>query len=192
MSLAGDRRAAMVMMETRGSRTHMEFEISARGLIGFRSCLLATTEGEAIMHHRFHRYGAYRGDMPGRANGVMIATQTGQVTTYALGQLADRGVMFIEPGEQVYEGQVVGEHSKENDIAVNVVRPKPMTNMRSSTKDSTVVLKAPRRLVLEPALEYIENDELVEITPLSIRLRKRWLKELDRRRQARKLAAAET
>ena len=144
------------------------------------------------MHHRFHRYGAYRGDMPGRANGVMIATQTGQVTTYALGQLADRGVMFIEPGEQVYEGQVVGEHSKENDIAVNVVRPKPMTNMRSSTKDSTVVLKAPRKLVLEPALEYIENDELVELTPLSLRLRKRWLKELDRRRQARKLAAAET
>jgi GTP-binding protein len=140
------------------------------------------------MHHRFQSYGPFRGAIAKRTNGVMIATETGLVTAYALDQLADRGMMFVEPGEPVYEGQVVGEHCKEGDIPVNVVRRKALTNVRSSTKEATVLLKAVRRLVLEAALEYIEQDELVEITPHSIRLRKRWLQEADRRR-ARKLAA---
>jgi GTP-binding protein len=120
----------------------------------------------------------------------MIAMETGQVTAYALDQLADRGIMFVEPGELAYEGQIVGEHSKGSDITVNAARRKTLDNIRSSTKDTTVTLKAPRKLSLEAALEYIEHDELVEITPQSIRLRKRWLHEADRRRHARRRAAA--
>ena len=100
--------------------------------------MLTATEGEAIMHHRFHEYGPYRGDIPGRANGVMVATDTGQVTAYALDQLADRGMMFVEPGDQVYEGQIVGEHCKDDDIPVNIARAKRLTNIRSSTKEATV------------------------------------------------------
>jgi GTP-binding protein len=189
MQLVGDRRAHTVKMNPQGSRTHMEFEIPARGLIGLRSRLLTATQGEAIMHHRFQRYGDFRGEILGRSNGVMISTQAGQVTSYALGQLADRGTMFVEPGDHVYEGQIVGEHCKEGDIVVNVVRQKQMTNMRSSTKDQTVTLKTARKLALEPALEYVEDDELVEITPGWIRLRKRLLTDIDRRRHARKPAA---
>jgi len=192
LELLGDRRAIMVRMDNRGSRVHMEFEIPARGIIGLRSRLLMATQGEAIIHHRFHEYALWRGEIQGRTNGVMIATHTGQVTTYALGQLADRGTMFVKPSEQVYEGQIVGEHSKQRDIPVNVIRPKPMTNMRASTKDETVSLKAPKSLTLETALEYIEDDELVEITPASIRMRKYRLKEIDRRRQIRKLAASQS
>jgi GTP-binding protein len=188
MQLVGERRGDLHKMEARGNRTYMEFSIPARGLIGLRSRLLTATQGEAIMHHRFQSYGPFRGAIAKRTNGVMIATETGLVTAYALDQLADRGMMFVEPGEPVYEGQVVGEHCKEGDIPVNVVRRKALTNVRSSTKEATVLLKAVRRLVLEAALEYIEQDELVEITPHSIRLRKRWLQEADRRR-ARKLAA---
>ena len=137
------------------------------------------------MHHRFDSYGPYRGEIGGRANGVMIATQSGRVTTYALRQLADRGVMFVQPEDDVYEGQIVGEHCKDNDISVNVVRRKGLTNVRSSTKEATVMLKAPRRITLEGALEYIELDEMIEVTPEHIRLRKVHLKENDRSRAAR-------
>jgi GTP-binding protein len=188
MQLVGERRGELNKMDSRGHRTHMEFSIPARGLIGLRSRLLTATQGEAIIHHRFHTYAPFRGAIARRSNGVMIATETGQVTSYALDQLADRGIMFVEPGEPVYEGQVVGEHCKEGDIPVNVVRRKALTNVRSSTKEATVLLKSARRLTLEAALEYIEQDELVELTPQSVRLRKRWLHEADRRRLARKLA----
>lgn len=190
MRLLGDRRGESVKMETRGSLVHAEFLIPARGLIGTRSRLLAATAGEAVMHHVFSHYDRVRGPIPGRTTGVMVAIETGRVTAYALDQLSDRGTMFVEPGEAVYEGQVVGEHAKDDDIAVNVVRQKKLTNMRASTKDSTVVLKAPRRLSLEAALEYIEDDELVELTPVSLRLRKRHLRESDRRRAARRAARA--
>jgi len=189
MQLVGDRRAEMVRMNTGGIRTQLEFTIPARGLIDFRSRVLTATAGEVVMHHRFESYGPYRGEIAGRANGVMIATESGVVTAYALDQLADRGVMFVQPGEEVYEGQVVGEHCKDNDVPVNVVRRKTLTNVRSSTKDSTVTLKAPRRMTLERALEYIELDELVEVTPDHVRLRKLHLKENDRRRAARRAAA---
>ncbi|MCD4700043.1 MAG: translational GTPase TypA, partial [Phycisphaerae bacterium] len=131
----------------------------------------------------------YRGEIDGRANGVMIATESGQVTAYALDQLANRGMMFVQPGDDVYEGQIVGEHCKDNDIPVNVARRKNLTNVRSSTKDTTVTLKAPRRITLEGALEYIAFDELVEVTPQSIRLRKANLKENDRKRVSRRAAA---
>jgi GTP-binding protein len=189
MQLVGERRGELHKMDPRDTRTHMEFSIPARGLIGLRSRVLTATQGEAIMHHRFHTYELFRGQMSKRPNGVMIATETGQVTAYALDQLADRGAMFVAPGEDIYEGQVVGEHCKEGDIPVNVVRRKALTNVRSSTKEATVGLKVPRKLTLEAALEYIEQDEFVELTPQSIRLRKRWLHEADRRRQARRLAA---
>ena len=138
------------------------------------------------MHHRFDSYGPYRGEIAGRTNGVMIATQPGRVTTYALRQLAGRGVMFVEPDDDVYEGQIVGEHCKGNDITVNVVRRKNLTSMHVSTKEATVTLKAPRRVTLEAALEYIEAGEMIEVTPEHIRLRKSLLKETDRKRASRR------
>jgi len=190
MQLLGDRRAEMVHMDTRGYRSMLEFMVPSRGLIGLRSRLLTATAGEAIMHHRFEKYDRYRGAIPHRTNGAMIATDTGTVTGYALDQLAARGMMFVRPGEAVYEGQVIGEHCKDTDIPVNIVRAKKLTNMRAASKDATVVLKAPRQFTLEGALEYVEADELVELTPQSIRLRKRYLKEADRKRNVRKFAVA--
>ena len=189
MQLVGERRGEMVHMSTGGVRTQLEFTIPARGLIGLRSRVLTATAGEAIVHHRFQSYGPHRGEIAGRTNGVMIATELGQVTAYALDQLADRGAMFVEPGEEVYEGQIVGENCREGDITVNVVRRKNLTNVRSSTKDATVTLKVARKITLEGALEYVELDELVELTPSRIRLRKAHLKENDRKRAVRRAAA---
>jgi len=185
MQLLGDRKAEMLHMDTLNGRTILEFSIPSRGLIGLRNRLLTASQGEAIMHHRFEEYGPYRGEIPSRANGVMIATETGQVTAYALDGLADRGVMFVAPGEQTYEGQVIGEHCRDNDLPANVAKKKNLTNVRSANKDATVTLKVPRKMTLEQALEYIESDELVELTPSSIRLRKRYLKEADRKRATR-------
>ena len=185
MQLVGDRRAEIVKMHASEARTHMSFSVPARGLIGLRGRLLTATQGEAIIHHRFQEFGPYRGDIPGRASGAMIAMATGRATAYAIDQLASRGVMFVAPGDQVYEGQMVGEHCKPADITVNVTRQKKLNNIRSSTKEATVTLKAPRVLSLEAALEYIEEDELVELTPKAIRLRKRWLSEVERRRRTR-------
>ncbi|MCL0066075.1 translational GTPase TypA [Dehalococcoidia bacterium] len=186
MQLVGNRRAEMINMEASGNRTHIEFKIPARGLIGLRSKLLTATSGEAVIHHRFLEYGGFRGEIPGRANGVMVSTVTGQVTTYALDQLAGRGTPFVEPGDEVYEGLIVGEHSRENDLGVNIIRQKKLTNTRAAAKDATITLKTAWRPELEAALEYIEQDELVELTPQSIRLRKRFLKETDRRREMKK------
>jgi GTP-binding protein len=138
------------------------------------------------MHHRFFEYGDFRGEIPGRTSGVMVAAGMGQVSAYALDQLADRGTPFVEPGDAVYEGQIVGEHCKDTDLGVNIIRQKKLTNVRASTKDTTIVLKPAWRPELEAALEYIESDELVELTPQSIRLRKRFLKEADRRRAMKK------
>ena len=191
MQLMGDKRGELLKVDTRGSLAHLEFLVPARGLIGLRNRMLTATAGEAIMHHTFAKYDKVRGSIAGRTNGVMVALETGSVTAYALDQFADRGVMFVEPGDKVYEGQVVGEHCKDGDICVNVVRAKRMSNMRASSKDFTVVLKAPRKMSLEGALEYIENDELVEITPTATRIRKRYLSENERRKYARKLEAAE-
>ena len=185
MQLVGDRRAEMVKMDVRDKRTYLEFMVPARGLIGLRNRMLNATSGEAIMHHTFEKYDAYRGDMPGRPVGVMIATETGGVTAYALEALANRGTMFVSPGEKVYAGQIIGEHCKDNDIDVNVAKLKKLSNMRQSIKEATVSLKAPRDMSLEIALEYIEDDELVELTPQSIRLRKRYLSENERKRFSR-------
>ena len=186
MELMGGRRGICKNMETRGESSILEFTIPARGLIGLRNRMLTATNGMAILHHNFYEYEFFRGDIPGRANGVMIANEPGQVTGYAINNLADRGELFVAPGTQVYEGQIIGEHCRDNDMEVNICRAKKMTNIRAASADKTVVLKPPRMLTLETALEFIEDDELVETTPDAIRLRKRHLKEVQRRRAGRK------
>jgi GTP-binding protein len=185
MEAMGSRRAICISMETRSESTHMEFSIPSRGLIGLRNRLLTATNGTIVMHHSFYEYEYLRGAIPGRSLGVMVASEPGQVTAYALDGLRDRGDFFVGPGDEVYEGQIVGEHCKDLDIPVNVCRGKKLTNIRAASADKTVVLKPPRQMTLEMALEYIEDDELVEVTPAAIRLRKRHLKEVDRKRASR-------
>ena len=189
MSLLGDRRSELLSMDAKSGADdfiHMEFMIPSRGLFGLHARILTATQGRAIMHHTFERYEPMRGTIPQRQAGVMVATETGTVTAYALDGLYDRGIFFIAPGEIIYEGQVVGEHCKDKDIPVNPSRAKQMSNVRSSGKDDSAKVRPPRIMSLEATLEYIQADELVEITPKSIRIRKRLLKEADRRRQARK------
>lgn len=189
MALIGDRRAELVRMDAKAGASgfvHMEFSIPARGLIGLRSRLLTATQGQAVMHHTFEKYAPMRGSIPQRQQGVMVATETGRVTAYALDGLYDRGFFFAKPGDMVYEGQVVGEHCKDNDITVNVTKAKQLTNIRTTAKDDAAKIRPAREMSLEACLEYIQDDELVEITPRSIRMRKRLLREADRRREARK------
>jgi GTP-binding protein len=188
MELVGNRRAECVKMDSRGELTHMEFTIPARGLIGLRTRLQTATSGEAILHHNFFDYQPMRGSIAGRANGVMISTETGRATGYALDNLQERGSMFIGPGEQVYEGQIVAEHCRDNDLPVNATREKKLTNVRASGSDKAILLKPPRQMTLELALEYIEEDEYVEVTPKAIRLRKMYLKENDRKKFERAAA----
>ena len=189
MSLLGDRRSEIMKMDAKSGASdfvHMEFLIPSRGLFGLNARMMNATKGRAIMHHAFERYEPMRGAIPQRKAGVMIATTTGQVTAYALDALYDRGVFFVEPGENVYEGQVVGEHCREKDITVNVARSKQLTNIRAAGKDDAARVRSARKMSLEAAMEYIQEDELVEICPNSIRIRKRLLKEVERQRHARK------
>ena len=189
MEAIGNRRGELVKMDTKGNMAHLEFTIPARGLIGLRTRLLNATQGEAIMHHTFHDYQFIRGALPGRQNGVMVSMEHGVTNAYALDTLQDRGVMFVKPGDEVYEGMVVGEFNKDTDIVVNVCREKKLSNMRTTASDKNIILKPPRDMSLEIALEYIEDDELVEITPKTIRIRKRHLKENERKRIGRAEAA---
>ncbi|NOT01675.1 MAG: translational GTPase TypA [Phycisphaerales bacterium] len=185
MELMGGRRGICKTMESRSESTLMEFTIPARGLIGLRNYMLTATNGSAVMHHNFYEYEYFRGEIPGRKNGVMIASEPGQVTAYALDGLADRGEFFVLPGAQVYQGQIIGEHCRENNLEVNICRPKKMTNIRAASADKTVVLRPPREMPLEIALEFISDEELVEVTPDAIRMRHRILNETGRRRAAR-------
>jgi len=153
--------------------------------------MLTATQGTAIMHHNFHEYAAARGNGPGRANGVMVSMTSGTVNAFALNNLQERGVMFVSPQDPVYEGQIVAENARDNDMTVNPTTAKQLTNMRTTSSDENIILKPPRDMSLEIALEYIEDDELVEITPKTIRLRKRYLKETDRKRHERSAAAIE-
>jgi len=189
MEAIGNRRGELVKMDTKGNIAHLEFTIPARGLIGLRTRLLNATQGEAIMHHTFHDYQFIRGALPGRQNGVMVSMELGSTNAYALDTLQDRGVMFVKPGDEVYEGMVVGEFNKDSDIVVNVCKEKKLSNMRTTASDKNIILKPPRDMSLEIALEYIEDDELVEITPKNIRIRKRHLKENERKRIGRAEAA---
>ncbi|MEM6331097.1 MAG: translational GTPase TypA, partial [Planctomycetota bacterium] len=193
MALVGDRRAEVIQMGQKAGASgfvHMEFSIPARSLIGLRSRMLTATQGNAIIHHSVIGFEPLRGATPGRVAGVLIASEPGQVTAYSLDALYDRGVFFVRPGDEVYEGQVVGENCKAGDLVVNVVRGKKLTNMRAAGKDDNSQVRPPRELSLEAALEYIEEDELVEVTPAALRLRKVMLKEADRRRQARRASQA--
>jgi GTP-binding protein len=175
-------------MDGHGDMTHMEFTIPARGLIGLGTRLMTATSGLAVVHHNFYDYQPVRGTIPGRVNGVMVSTETGRTTAYALDNLQERGTLFVGAGEQVYEGQIVAEHCRDNDLPVNACREKKLTNVRASTAEKSILLKPPRQLTLELALEYIEDDELVEVTPRAIRLRKMYLKENERKRLARQAA----
>jgi GTP-binding protein len=186
MELVGLRKGEVKTVEPRGdSITHLEFEIPARGLIGMRSRVLTATQGQAIMHHTFERFAPVSGAAPSRQQGVLISIESGQVTTHACELLADRGVLFVEPGEKVYNGQIVGEHNRDNDLVVNITRLKQLTNMRAASKEATVVLKGARKMSMEAMLEYVEDDELVEITPGAVRIRKRILDESMRKRSER-------
>jgi GTP-binding protein len=185
MGLVLERQAECVKMEGNETSAHIEFKIPARGLIGLRTRMMTATRGEAIMHHTFYEYQPMKGAIAGRANGVMVSTETAKATGHAIENLQERGILFVAPMEPVYEGQVVAEHCRENDLPVNVCREKKLTNMRAAGSEKNVPLKPPLVFSLETALEYIEDDELVEITPKSIRLRKMLLKENDRKRSER-------
>ncbi|MFM7591273.1 MAG: translational GTPase TypA [Isosphaeraceae bacterium] len=186
MELVGQRRGEMARMDVKGEYAHLEFVIPARGLLGLRTRLLSATQGEAMMHHVFREYQPFKGDIPRRLNGVMISMVPGQVNAYALDNLQQRGVMFVKPGDPVYEGMIVAENARSDDMMVNPIKEKKLTNMRASGSDKNILLKPPRLLTLELALEYIEDDEMVEVTPSSIRLRKKFLTEDARRRASGK------
>jgi GTP-binding protein len=185
MELVGLRRGTLDEMTPRGSYCLLKFDIPARGLIGLRTRLLNATQGTAVIHHRFHSYKQREGDVPLRSNGVLVAMCSGKAVPFALFGLQDRSDLFVAPGDEVYEGMIVGENARDNDMVVNPCREKKLTNIRAAGSDENVILKPPRMLSLEAALEYIEDDELVEITPHTIRLRKISLRESDRRRQTR-------
>jgi len=179
----GPRKGEMTSMQPMGETVRLEFIVPARGLIGLRGELLTDTRGTAVMTHTFHDYAPYKGDIPGRKNGVLIAMENGETTAYSLDGLQPRGILFIGAGVEVYGGMVIGQHAKDNDLDVNPCKGKKLTNVRASGSDDAIKLTPPRILTLEQALEFIDDDELVEVTPQSIRLRK---KELDPNRRKRK------
>jgi GTP-binding protein len=185
MELIGARRGQLVEMTAHDTYTYAVFSIPARGLIGIRTRLLNATQGTAVIHHRFEAFRPMEGDIPERPNGVLISMVPGRVNGYALDTLQERSELFVAPGDDTYEGMIVGENSRNEDMSVNPTKEKKLTNMRASGTDKNILLKPPRVLSLEAALEYIEEDELVEVTPTQIRLRKKILKETDRRRASR-------
>ncbi|HEX5210823.1 MAG TPA: translational GTPase TypA [Pseudolabrys sp.] len=186
-----ERKAEMLEMKPSGGhRLRMVFHAPTRGLIGYQGELLTDTRGTAIMNRLFHSYAPHRGAIQGRRNGVLISNDQGEAVAYALWNLEDRGPMMIEPGWKVYKGMIVGEHTRDNDLVINVLKGKQLTNIRTTSKDEAVRLTPPIRMTLEKALAYIEDDELVEVTPKSIRLRKKLLDETDRKREDRARAAA--
>ena len=185
IDLATKRKGEMTSMDTQGDRVVIVFEIPSRGIIGLRTNVLTASQGEAVMAHRFKEYQPYKGEIERRVNGSMVAMETGTVFAYALDKLQDRGRFFISPQEQVYAGQVVGEHVHEKDLVINVTKSKQLTNMRASGSDEKAHLAPPVVFSLEEALEYIKNDEYVEVTPKSMRMRKIILNELERKRASR-------
>jgi GTP-binding protein len=185
------RKGIMLSMETKGDRNILKFEIPSRGIIGLRSNMLTATQGEAIMTHRFLEFQPYKGEIAGRMNGSLISKETGESIPYSINNLQDRGVFFILPGVKIYEGQVIGENSRPGDMLINVTVTKKLTNMRASGSDEKMRLIPPLKFTLEEALEYIGDDEYVEVTPESIRLRKVYLKEHERKRSGNKIESIE-
>lgn len=176
------RKGEMKVMDTKGDRIHLEFEIPSRGIIGLRNNMLTATEGEAVMAHRFFEYQPMKGELNTRRNGALIAMETGMSIPFSIDKLQDRGAFHIGPNENIYEGQVVGEHIRQDDLVINVTKTKKMSNMRSSGADDKVVITPPIRFSLEEAMEYIRKDEYLEVTPESLRIRKILLSEHDRKR----------
>ena len=189
MEELGRRRGDLQDMQPDGhGRVRIEYRIPARGLIGFQGDFMTMTRGTGMMSHVFDEYGSLKADLPGRHNGVLISQEHGEAVAYALWNLEDRGRMFVSPGDKLYEGMIIGIHSRDNDLVVNPIKGKKLTNVRASGTDEAVRLTPPIRLTLESAVEFIDDDELVEITPKSIRLRKRHLQDHERRRAVRESA----
>ncbi len=185
IELATQRKGELKIMEPKGDQQHLEFEIPSRGLIGLRNNVLTATGGEAVMNHRFKEYQPFKGEMRGRSNGSLISMGNGPGTPFSIDKLQDRGVFFVPPGENLYTGQVIGEHNRENDIVVNIQKGKQLTNMRASGSDSNSKIVPPRLFSLEEGMEYIQKDEYLEITPASIRMRKIYLDEHTRAKMAK-------
>jgi GTP-binding protein len=191
MEMLGSRRAVLANMAGAGTgRVRLEFTVPARGLLGFRREFLTETRGTGIMSHVFHEYGPYRGEVPDRHRGALVVKEPGLTVTYALYNLEDRGTLFHGPGVDVYEGMIVGEHARDTDLVVNPCKRKHLTNMRASTSDETLRLKPPRLMSLEDCIEFIADDELVEVAPRSVRLRKRQRNASDRKRTDKAAAEA--
>jgi len=184
IEIATRRKGALLRMEPRGDRTLLEFEIPTRGLMGLRSNLLTATQGEAIVAHRYKEYQPFKGELEHRNNGSLVSLETGEAIAYSMNKLLDRGRFFVEPGEAIYGGQVVGEHTRERDLNINICKTKKLTNVRASGSDEKVVLPPAIKFSLEEALEYIQDDELVEVTPHFMRIRKILLDPLDRKRKS--------
>ncbi len=189
IELATQKKVSLRIMEPKGDLQHLEFQIPSRGLIGLRNNVLTATQGEAIMNHRFVAYEPYKGVMTGRNSGSIISMEAGSATAYSIDKLQDRGTFFIEPGDEIYAGQVIGEHNRENDISVNVIKGKKLTNMRASGSDDNTRIAPAKKFSLEEAMEYIQKDEYLEITPKSMRMRKIYLDENERSRMAKTMEA---
>ena len=189
IDLVTRRKGEMLVMETKGDMQHLEFDIPSRGLLGLRTNMLTNTAGEAVMNHRFSEYKPWKGPIPGRNNGVLIAKEAGSTTAYSIDKLQDRGFFFVDPGEEVYRGMIIGENNKPGDLVVNPNEGKKLTNMRASGSDGTVSLPPKRLMTLEECMEYIQQDECIEVTPNYIRMRKVILDEEERKRQAKKMSA---
>ena len=189
IDLVTQRKGEMLIMESKGEMQHLEFDVPSRGLIGLRSNMLTATAGEAVMAHRFSEYKPWKGPIPGRSNGVLLSKNTATTTGYSMDKLQDRGSFFIDAGEEVYSGQIIGEHIKPGDLIVNATEPKKLTNMRASGTDDANRIAPKVQMSLEECMEYIQQDECIEITPQSIRLRKIMLDENDRARFQKMLKA---
>jgi GTP-binding protein len=189
VNLVTMRKGELLIMESKGEMQHLEFDVPSRGLIGLRSMMLTATAGEAVMAHRFSEYKPWKGNIPGRSNGVLIAKQAGSSTGYSLDKLQDRGSFFIDPGEEVYAGQIMAEHIKPGDLVVNVVEGKKLTNMRASGTDGAASIAPKIQMSLEECMEYIQQDECIEVTPKSIRLRKILLDENERNKYSKTMKA---
>ncbi|MEQ8715272.1 MAG: translational GTPase TypA [Cyclobacteriaceae bacterium] len=188
IELVTKRKGELTVMEPKGDIQHLEFNIPARGLIGLRNQILTATAGEAVMTHRFQGYEPYKGEIPERLNGSLVSMETGPGTAYSIDKLQDRGIFFVDPGDELYGGQVIGEHSRSNDLSVNIQKGKQLTNMRKSGTDASMKIAPAKKFSLEEALEYINKDEYVEVTPKSIRMRKIYLDENQRKREANKVS----
>ena len=186
IELVTQRKGELLIMESKGDMQHLEFDIPSRGIIGLRNNVLTATAGEAVMAHRFKAYEPWKGTIPGRLAGVLVSMEKGQTTAYSIDKLQDRGRFFVDPGVDVYEGQIVGEHIRDNDLVVNLVKGKQLTNMRASGSDDNVRIAPAVKFSLEETMEYIQADEYIEVTPKSIRLRKIYLTENERKVNAKK------